>query len=411
MELRETGTVYSDANHDDVIDGTESGTGQPLYVKLSSYNGSACAGSATAFATANSGTGIFTFPAVTAGNYCLTLSTNTNLADPLASYPGGWIPIETPTGIRTITVATTPLTGQNFGLFNGGRLSGRVFSDTGVGGGTPNDGLQQGGEAGLSGVAVRVTNSGGTVYDSATTAGNGDYTLWIPAAAGNNQLKIVETNPNGYISTGGSGGTYDRTVDSITFTNSVGTIYSGFNFGDVPVNTFRSNSSKSVVAGGTVYHAHTFTAGTGGQVTFTSSAVSSPVIAGWSEVFYLDSNCNGSLDLGETQITGPITATAGQQVCILVKEFAPGNAPIGASNNVTVTAGFAYSNSNPPLPAGILTVADLTTVMQSGLTLLKYVDKASAKPGDTLIYSITYVNTGSTQLTDVVINDNVSTFT
>jgi uncharacterized repeat protein (TIGR01451 family) len=126
-------------------------------------------------------------------------------------------------------------------------------------------------------------------------------------------------------------------------------------------------------------------------------------------VLYLDSNCNGNIDLGEPQITGALAASAGQQICILVKEFAPANSPINATNNVTVTARFDYSNST--LPPANLTVTDLTTVVQSGLTLLKYVDKASAKPGDTLIYTITYVNTGLSQLTNIVISDNIPTFT
>jgi uncharacterized repeat protein (TIGR01451 family) len=409
-----SGTVYNDGNHNGVMDGGESGTAQALYVKLLPRSGGTCFTPARAAVTADPAMGAYTIPSATAGDYCLILATNGDLNDPTPAWPGGWVAMETPTGIRSITVATTPLTAQNFGIYHGSKLSGKVFSDTGLGGGIPNDGVQNGGEPGLAGATVRVTDSsGGTVYDSATTNGSGDYTFWIPAAAGSTSLKVVETNPNGYISTGGNqgttGGSYDRASDTVTFTNIVGTTYSSVNFADVPGNTFVANNSRSVVAGGVVFYPHTFTAGTGGSVTFSTSAVASPAIAGWSEVLYLDSNCNGNIDLGEPQITAPITATAGQQICILVKEFAPANASTNATDTATISAGFNYTNST--LPTATLTVTDLTTVSPSGLTLIKYVDKSAALPGDTLTYTITYANTGGTQLTNIVINDNVPTFT
>jgi uncharacterized repeat protein (TIGR01451 family) len=410
-----TGTVYADVNHNGSLDAGEAGTGQTLFVKLAQRSGAICTSPATTSAAADLATGAYTFTAVPSGDYCLILSNNVTLSDTTPTYPSGWLITETATGVRSITVGSVALAAQNFGMYNGGKLSGRVFGDTGVGAGIPNNGVQDGGESGLSNVTVRVTdNGGGTVYDSAVTAGNGNYTLWIPAAAGINALKVVETNPGSYVSTGGNagttGGSYDRASDTVTFTNTVGTIYTGVNFADVPGNTFVSNNSRSVVPGGVVFYPHIFTAGTGGIVTFTTSTIASPAIAGWSEVLYLDSNCNGSIDLGEPQITASLTASAGQQICILVKEFAPANAPINATNNVTVTARFDYSNSSPAL-ATTLTLTDLTTVLQSGLTLLKYVDKASAKPGDTLIYTINYINSGFSDLNNVVISDNVPTYT
>lgn len=407
-----SGFVYSDTNHDGTMNGSDAGTGQSLFVKLSPYNGATCANPATAYATANPASGTYTLPTITPGDYCLILDNNSNLADTTSTNPGGWIGVETGSGMRTITVGSIPLAARNFGLYNGSRLSGKVFSDTGVGGGAANDGVQNGTEQGLTGVAVRVTDNA-TTYDSTVTDGSGDYTLWIPAAAGSNSLKVVETNLSGYASTGGNagttGGSYDLASDATAFTNTVGTIYSGVTFADVPANTFTANTSRSVAAGGVVFYPHTFTAGTGGTVSFTTSAVANPAISGWSEVLYLDSNCNGAIDAGELQISGAITTTAGQQVCILVKEFSPTNAPTNAANSVTVTATFTYADST--LPPAALTLTDLTTVVQSGLTLMKYVDKASALPGDTLTYTITYLNSGFSQLTNIVISDSVPTYT
>ena len=409
-----SGTVYADPNHNSTLDTGEPGTGQTLFVKLAQRSGVTCNSPATASTAADPATGTYSFAVVPAGDYCLVLSNNSTLSDTAPTHTSGWLSTETATGVRSVTVGNTPLTAQNFGMYHGSILSGRVFGDTGMGGGTPNNGVQDGSEAALTGVTVKVTDNGGViVYNSAVSDGSGNYTLWIPSTAGNNPLKVVETNPGGYLSTGGNvgttGGSYDRPSDTVTFTNAIGTSYTGVNFGDVPGNTFTANNSRNVVAGGVVFYPHTFTAGTGGNVTFSTSAVASPAISGWSEVFYLDSNCNGSIDLGEPQITAPITTTAGQQVCILVKEFAPATAPLNATNTATVSANFTYSNST--LPPAVLTLTDLTTVSPSGLTLIKYVDKSSALPGDTLTYTITYANTGSTQLDNVVISDNIPAFT
>ena len=409
-----SGTIYYDVNHNGIMDGGETGTGQALFVKLSPRSGATCAALATAAVAADPATGAFTLATVPQGDYCLILGNNAALSDITPTYPSGWIGLEIPSGMRPVTVGTTPLIAQNFGMYNGGRLSGRVFEDTGTGGGTPNNGIQDGSEGGLAGVTVRlIDNGGGAVLASAVTTGSGDYELWIPAAAGSTSLKVVETNLAGYVSTGGNvgttGGSYTRANDTVLFTNTVGTTYLGVNFADVPGNTFAANNSRSVLPGGVVFYPHTFTAGTGGTVTFAINSVASPAIAGWSEVLYLDSNCNGSIDAGEPQITGPLPTSAGQPVCILVKEFAPATAPVNAMNNLTVTASFGYSNST--LQPASLAVTDLTTVSQSGLTLLKFVDKSSAVPGDTLTYTISYINTGSSQLTNIVLTDNVPPFT
>ena len=79
----------------------------------------------------------------------------------------------------------------NFGLWHGGKLSGTVFKDAGTGGGTANNGVRDGGETGLPGVTVRLTNSTGTTtHDTAVTDGAGSYTLWIA-----NALCTPETMP------------------------------------------------------------------------------------------------------------------------------------------------------------------------------------------------------------------------
>jgi len=238
----------------------------------------------------------------------------------------------------------------------------------------------------------------------------------VPTGTG--QVKVVETNPTGYISTGGSagtsGGTYDRPTDTITFTNTAGSSYSGITFADVPEGRFLTDNSQFSLPGTTVFHSHTFTAGSAGSVAFSSTAVASPSVTGWSEVFYLDSNCNGSLDSGDTQITAPIILNASDQLCILVKEFVPSNAPLNASNRVTVTAAFTYTGAPAPVLSRTYTRTDITQVgapSGAGLTLTKAVDQATALPGNNLTYTITYANNSSGPLSNIVIHDSVPAYT
>lgn len=415
-----SGFVYNDANHNGTMESGEAGTNLALYLKLAPREGAVCTAPAVQYVTADPVTGSFSFTSPAAGDYCVILSTNTTLSDLAPAVPAGWLPLETAGGIRQITLQSNPMTGQNFGLFNGSMFSGRVFNDTGAGGGgIANNGIQDGSEAGLGSAALKLTDSsGGTIYDSTTSATSGDFTLWVPAAAGVSSLKIVETNPADHLSTGGSagttGGSYDRTVDTVTFVNSVGTNYSGITFADVPDNRLLTDNAATALAGSIIYHPHVFSAGSGGSVVFSSTATPSPAIPGWSEVIYRDLNCNATFDSGEQQLSAPLSVAVGDQVCLLVKEFVPSGAPLGASNKVNVTAVFTYTNAASPVLSKDYLRGDITTVgtpSSAGLTLNKTVNKTAALPGETLIYSITYRNSSSAPLSSITIHDNVPSFT
>jgi len=90
------------------------------------------------------------------------------------------------------------------------------------------------------------------------------------------------------------------------------------------------------------------------------------------------------------------------------------NAPYGAQDRVTVQALFTYDNASPVL-TGTYFHTDLTTVgnptQPSGLTLVKTVSKATALPGDTLTYTITFTNITSDVLSSVVVYDQTPAYT
>lgn len=413
-----TGTVYEDANVNVQQDAAETGTGLVLYVKL--VNTSTPAGPASAAALVDPVTGAYTLTPVPNGTYTLVLDDNNTLSDVTPTIPPGWTATEAAIGLRTpVAVTNVPLPNQNFGLYHGLLVSGRVFADTGSGGGIANDGTLNGSETGIAGVVLKLTDTtGATVHSTATTNGAGEYALALPSSiAAGTALKIVETNSDSFISTGATVGntvgTYDRATDTISFSVAANTTYTNVNFGDVPPNALSTDGQQSSLPGTVVYYPHTFAAGSAGSVTFSAANVQTPPLAGWTSTLYRDTNGNGQFDAGEPAITGPIAVATGEKVFLLVKVAVPTTATFGANDTATLSANFTYTGAAPALLAA-LSRKDVTTVgnpTTSGLRLNKTVDKPSALPGENITYTITYTNVSSDALRNVIIYDTTPAFT
>jgi uncharacterized repeat protein (TIGR01451 family)/fimbrial isopeptide formation D2 family protein len=407
-----SGTVYADANHNTQRDGGEVGIGQTLYAKL--VPAATPAGPATKVATVDAGTGAYTFTGVPVGEYLIVLDDNATPADITPTPPAGWLGTQMPDGRRSnVVVTTVDLPNQDFGLFRGSRLSGRVFEDNGIGGGVPNNGVQDGGEAGLARVAVRASTG-----DTTLTDGAGNYTLWIPLAGPSIAVSVSQTNLGGYLSVGGAagntGGAYTRSTDTVAFTANGGSVYTGVNFADVRDNALANNGQQTTGPGNVVFYAHTFTAGTGGSVSFNIASVASPGgVAGFTQVLHQDSNCNGALDAGEPPLAlnAAVAVLANAPLCVIVKETVPGGAPQGATDTVTLTATFSYTNASPAL-AGSHSNTDITTVgVASALNLVKSQSTAVALPGANIVYTIDYSNNSSGALSNIVLSDAAPAFT
>lgn len=402
-----SGTVYNDANHNLQQDSGEAGTGLVLYAKLIATAGT----TALQAVAVNTTSGVYTFGTVAAGGYRIILDSNNTLADITPTIPVGWLGTEMPDFTRTnVQIANTDIQNLNFGLYNGGKLSGIVFNDTGAGGGTANNGIKEAGETGIAGVTVKATNSADTItFATTVTNADGNYTLWVPSAIVAATLKIVETNLGGYLSTGGmignTGGSYDRPTDTVTLSNVTGGIFTGVNFADVPVNRLAADGQQSALPGNVVFYAHRFNAGSAGTVNF--SAVSA---GGWLVALYRDTNCNGQLDTGEPIITGAISVTANEQVCVIDKITIPPGAALNAQDKTTISAGFSYTNASPALSA-TLTLTDTTQVGSAGLALIKSIDKLTVQLGESITYTITYQNNGSTPVSAIVLRDATPAYT
>jgi uncharacterized repeat protein (TIGR01451 family) len=417
-----SGTVYADTDHNATLDAGETGTGLTgLSVKLSVYSGGVCQNPAAAAAAVDPTSGAYTLTSVAQGAYCLTLTNSAALSNTTPYLPAGWVGTEAASRVRLITTTANPTRSQNFGLYNGSSLAFTVFGDTGAGAGTANDGVQNGGEAGLSGVTV-TASVGGSAVASAVSAANGAAVLWLPASI-TGSVGVSPAAPSGALATGGSagttGGSYLR--PTVSFTVASGQNYTGVTFGLVPASALAPSGTQSAQPGTTLYYPHTFTAGSAGQVTFAMSAVASPAVNGWSQVLYLDSGCSGYFASGDPVVNGAIAVTAGQRVCVLVREFVPANAPLNAEDKITLTASLVYSGSAAPATS-VLAVTDTTTVATAGAPQLSkqvqnlslsgaYGTANTALPGHTLQYQLTVANAGSAALAAVVVNDATPAFT
>lgn len=410
-----SGYVFNDINHNMVKDPSEVGL-ENITIVLYDVTQNNCKSVLT------NSTGKYEFTNVLNGSYDLIESFGQSVPTPDICTPAQVDPtnfISTTPNLRSVTVNNLPVF-QDFGDFEGVKIMGTVINDNGVGSGTANDGIKNGGEQGLPSQILKVVTSSNTIIEQVVSAADGTYALYVPASAVTNggAVKVIEVNGTNTISTGGSAGTtlgtYSIATDETAFNIAYGTIYTGVDFANVPVSRLLTDGERSVIPGAVVVFQHLFDANTAGDVLFTTNSISNPTNPNWPVVVYQDVNCSGVIDSGEPIILPnvPISVTADQNVCVLVKVTAPYGLNDGASNTTTLTATFSYANTLPIIQE-ILTRTDLVTVgtVTAGLVILKSVDKPQALPGTNLVYSINYENLGDEPISEVEIVDVIPSFT
>jgi len=404
-----TGTVYEDANHNASLDGGEAGTGLTLYAKL--VPATQPAGPAIAVVAVTPSSGAFSFPSVAAAGYAVVVNANASATDVSPAVPAGWLGTEAPTLSRSFTLGAADVPGQRFGLFHGSRLTGLVFKDNGAGSGLPNNGVRDGAEATLAGVALVVTDGSATVLDRATTADSGSYTLWVPSTA-TGVVKIAHASVDAAWVTvsgapGSTGGSFAVADGSISATLTAGNSYTGVNFGDVPANSLQPDGQQSVLAGAFAAYPHTFVAGSGGTVTISASTPP----PNWTVTVYRDADCNGRIDATDDVMPAAVALAADQKLCLIVKVGAPAGAADGAKQALTLTAHFVYANSALSRDQQRNDVTTVGTATAAGLQLVKAVDRAAAKSGDLITYTITFANLSSDVLAALKIADATPAYT
>ena len=297
-------------------------------------------------------------------------------------------------------------------------VSGRSFKDDGAGAGTANDGVRNGGEAGLQGGTMQLLDANGTVLDATISDAAGGYRLLVPPGVTNGAtLRVRQLLPDTSVATGASlgssGGIYSRPTTTVALPYATGVAVTGVDFGSVPTPGLAATGNQGGAPGTVLFYGHRYTATTAGEVTFGASHVSAPAIAGWTETVYVDANQNGAIDAGELPATAAVPVVAGQVVHLVVKVSIPQSAPTNARVQGTVSASLAFANASPPLTrvASIFEVTDVLSPASASLQLRKTVDKTTASPGDAIVYAITFTNSGASALSNVVISDATPAWT
>lgn len=314
-------------------------------------------------------------------------------------------------------------------------VSGWVLQDNGVGSGTPYDGVKNGTEAGRPGVTVTLGNCNGVSYASAVTDGEGHFSL-STASVPVGPVCLVETPLANWVAVsaqvGNTGGSYNATTRTLSFSLAADTSYSGIVFGEVPNSLLVGDGHQNIQAGQSALYGHSFVAGSGGTVVFSTSDQVSQNGGSWNSTVYLDAQCNATLDGADSVLSGAVTVTAGQTVCLLVRVFSPASAPGGSRDQTTLTA----TETLQPTPqvgpvVRVQTRSDVTTLGASAsgsLVLVKEVRKVatcpstgadtlpftagnSAMPGSYLEYRLSFTNQAQGPVTGIQISDTVPAYT
>jgi uncharacterized repeat protein (TIGR01451 family) len=155
---------------------------------------------------------------------------------------------------------------------------------------------------------------------------------------------------------------------------------------------FTPDRNGTGVPGGTVTYVHLLRNTGNTTDLYTLNYTSSE---NWTYVFYNDAG----------DVINDITLAANASANITVKGFLPTNAAVNTNDIYIATA----TSANDPSVED--TVTDTTVVIAGVLQLNKAVDKANAKPGEEIEYSIDYKNLSTGNLTDLVITDPIPQYT
>ncbi len=240
-----TGTVYLDRNRNGALDAVPT-DGRIAGVTVALHAGGSCTGAPVATATTDA-SGAYTLAGATAGQpYTVCETQPAGYAEGAANAGAG----ATVVNPSTLAIATLPAAGSAGNHFGerAGSLAGSVFLDAN------NDGVRNGGEAGIAGVTVTLTGtdaSGAAVSRTATTDATGAWRFDDLLAAGAGGYTVTEqaaqptvggaATLNGRTAAGTAGGTATPVATTPSAVSGIalaaGTDATAYDFGELAAAT------------------------------------------------------------------------------------------------------------------------------------------------------------------------------
>ncbi len=308
-------------------------------------------------------------------------------------------------------------------LYAGERtLSGRLFIDNGIGGGTAHDGTVNGGELGTAeAVLVILDEAGGIIAQPAiATDGSWSYAL----AAEHSGAVTLRVDPmQGYlpISERKAGLPSLQDTDprdaTYSFAPAAQTDYPGLDFGLLAAPVLTEDQTADIQSGQVATLAHQYKATTTGSVLFRYGDTAQTPAGAYGAAVYADPDCDGVPD---TPLTAPVEVVAGDLVCIVSRVSAGSGTGPGSSFVYALLAETTFDGT------AVVHTASNTDRVSSGaalgvLTLSKTVrneTQGSAEgtsnqgaAGDVLAYRIQLENNSGAAARDVILYDRTPAYT
>lgn len=309
-------------------------------------------------------------------------------------------------------------------------LQGQVINDNGAGGGTAHDGLYNGTEQRLGGRTVELRAADNTLIATTSTLSDGSYSFVVDNSFAGTALTLsladIDSTERHISSNPGAFTDANREDGSLTFTPTAGTTYDVLNFGVVNGPTLTADRQVVVQSGGRIDIAHRFAATSDMSIDFAVANIAESTPGLTSISLWRDFGCDFNISPGDTAIDAPITGSVGDEICIIASVQASTASPAGSTVSFDVTANASFANTSQ---SAVLSNTDLVTIDGgSAVELEKQVCNITQNAcdlntgtgfstqnlgggGDTLIYRISFLNSGNAPLSAISIGDTTPAYT
>ena len=312
-------------------------------------------------------------------------------------------------------------------VFDEQQISGTVFEDNGVGGAIAFDGSQGGTEQGLVSRVIAIIDDGsGVLLASTVSASDGTYVLDIPGSAIGQVVRLTTSTGINHRGVSEAPGALPGLVnisdfdDQVIFTPAKYDVYTDASFGQLDGPSLSTDRMVTISPGGTTRLSHIYTSTSDATVSFATSVSAETPAGSYVLSLYRDTDCSGGLNAGEPVLSGPVAASVGNDICIIVVTAVASGVAAGGSIIYDVTA-------QTDLPGITLVLndqnTDQITIDENGLLILvKQVCNITTSicdpldgtgfaigntgaPGDILQYRITFTVNGPDSIEDIDLLD------